>query len=197
MVIGKGKEWPKNQGRVNKLLYVLELLLSLCMMSITSQYLRDPCSVVFSVVLSLSCLSCEKSHFMRSGLLICCIRPDVLALNIAQHHSMSTKTILCNVTWLKREQNLTSSSARNKTWNTYSGSILALFSLQPVKTILVQYLQNIYVFNICYHLPQNSSCDHFALWCKSGTWVWFSVQAILPFCAIGWRSALIYSMIDW
>lgn len=52
-----------------------------------------------------------------------------------KHHFMSTETIPCNVKWLKRERNLTCSSARKKTWNTYSGSA---FPPRPVKTILVQ-----------------------------------------------------------
>lgn len=81
---------------------------------------------------------------------------------------MSTKTIPCNVKWLKREQNLTCSSARNKTWNTYSGSTLALFPLQPVKTIFVQYLQNILCLQHMLPFAQNSTCENFAVWGKSG-----------------------------
>lgn len=92
----------------------------------------------------------------------------------------------------EREQNLTCSSARNKTWNTYSGSTLAPFPLQPVKTIFVLHSQNILCLQHMLPFAQNSTCEHVALRCKSGMWVWFSVRVILSFCAIACKRALIY-----
>lgn len=87
---------------------------------------------------------------MHFGPLICYIIPDVLVLNIAQRQADTFKTLLhVNQNHSRQrqksetKQNLMRRSARVKTWNTDSGSVLAWFLPPPVKTIFVQYLQNI------------------------------------------------------